>query len=126
MSLHSSLADAVEGLPEDGAVTLPVGWLREQLDAEPEDEDELADLTVDEIAEELDRAPSTVRGWLGRGEIPEAYRLQGREWRVPRSALRRYLDRQGAERGEKLRRNVRGRSSADLGAWRKVRSNGDD
>lgn len=123
MSLRSALADAVDGLPEDGAVTLPVGWLREQLEAEPKDEDDLSDLTVEEIAEELDRAPSTVRGWLGAGEIPEAYRLQGREWRVPRTALRRYLDRQGQE--DRSPPQVRSRSSADLGAWRKIRNEDD-
>lgn len=102
------LRDALDGLPDSALV--PVGWIREQLHSEPADEDQgVADLTVQEVADELDRAPSTVRGWLGEGEL-DGYRFRGREWRIPREALEAFLE---EERG-----NGR-RPSADLGSWRK-------
>lgn len=52
----------------------------------------LADPTIEEVARELGRAPSTVRGWRLAGEFPGAYQL-GREWRIPRADVRAYLDR---------------------------------
>lgn len=69
------------------------------------------DLSVQEVAELLGRAPSTIRGWIGEGLFPGAYRLRGREWRIPRRDLTR------------LRENdspVRDAGSADLGSWREV------
>lgn len=52
------------------------------------------DLRVAEVAEETCRSPSTVRGWLISGQL-RGYKLQGPDWRVPRSALRASLDGQG-------------------------------
>lgn len=109
-----SLLRALDPLPDDASV--PVGWIRQELDGETVEEEDgrpLADLTVAEVAEELDRGASTVRGWLSAGKIPEAYRLHGREWRIPRSALREYLDRQA--RGEPT---AELEGDGDLGAWR--------
>lgn len=102
------LGDALDGLP-DGAL-VPVGWIRDQLRSEPADEEDgVADLTVQEVADELDRAPSTVRGWLGEGEL-DGYRFRGREWRITREALQAFL--------EEERNGDGSRSGGDLGSWR--------
>ena len=49
------------------------------------------DLTVDEVAERMGRAPSTVRSWLGAGQL-RGYKLNKRDWRVPADALRAYAE----------------------------------
>lgn len=82
-----------------------------------------ADLTVAEIARTLSRKPSTVRGWLEAGEIPSAYRMNGREWRVPRSAFAAFLERKrSAPERAAVRTERPRRGSVDLGAWRRVGS----
>jgi excisionase family DNA binding protein len=55
------------------------------------------DLTVEEVAGEVHRADSTIRGWLLRGDL-RGYKLNGRDWRVPRSALRSTSPARRAER----------------------------
>ena len=92
MRLARDLALAVEGIPDGGSVTLPVAWLRERLEGGAEDV--VVDLTVKQAAKKLGRSPSTVRNWLAAGDIPGAYRFKGREWRIPPSALERFLDKQ--------------------------------
>jgi excisionase family DNA binding protein len=57
-------------------------------------EDVVVDLTVEQVAKKLNRSPSTVRNWLAAGDIPGAYRLKRREWRIPPSALEWFLDKQ--------------------------------
>jgi hypothetical protein len=105
--------------PMPPGAMVPVDWIREHLSelepTAPADTDSLEDLDVAGVAALTKRAPSTIRGWLGSGAIPEAYRLRGRDWRVPRSALRRFLDRQGKE--EQPAPATRG-SRSSLSAWR--------
>ncbi|MFN2388035.1 MAG: helix-turn-helix domain-containing protein [Actinomycetota bacterium] len=88
------LLHVLEPLPDEAIV--PVGFVREQLKkgapATGSHEAALSDLTVEEAAKELGRAASTIRNWCPR--IPGAYRLHGKEWRIPRVALRNYLDAQ--------------------------------
>jgi hypothetical protein len=99
---------------------IPAEWVRAQLEHEGAahggDTSALDDLDVDGVAAIVGRAPSTVRGWLGRGLIEGAYRLQQRDWRIPRAALRRFLDQQASERQEPTARRAR---PAELGEWRK-------
>lgn len=100
------LREILEALEPETQVR--AGWVLEQL---REGESDLADLTVEEAGLELGRAPSTIRGWLGSGEL-RGYRMKGREWRIPRAALREFLE---AQRGDTpAETNVEG----DLGAWR--------
>lgn len=100
---------------------VPASWILEKLSA-PEDPRPIGDLTVSEVAEEFGRAESTVRTWLGQALIPGAYRLRGREWRVPPAALRQFLDRE-AERAQNG--HVNGSSeAADLDSWRRHFRNG--
>lgn len=103
------LASAIRDLPDEALV--PVGWVRERLDGSSDVR--LVDLTVSDAAEELGRAPSTIRTWCGEGRLRGAYRLRGREWRIPPSALRD-LGRQAVEKREGEGEPV------DLGAWRSV------
>ncbi len=122
MSLHSRLRQLAAALPSDSsAVTFTRADLRVMLDEDDGHESDLIlrDLRVEEVAEETCRSPSTVRSWLISGEL-RGYKLQNRDWRVPRSALREFLNNQPANRsgddaGPKSLRRV------DLGAWRKVR-----
>ena len=75
----------------DGAL-VPVSWVRELVEGlEGETTDPLG-LTVTEVAERTSRAASTVRTWCAEGRLPGARRLRGREWRIPRSALRALLE----------------------------------
>lgn len=109
----------MEGLPEGASITLPVGVVRRWLSnlEEETDGERLGDLTVRELAEELDRAESTVRGWLNAGDIPEAYKLRDREWRIPQAAVREFLARQrdGDDGPAGRIRSTGGK----LGDWRK-------
>ena len=75
------------------------------------------DLTVEDVAEETQRAPSTVRGWLIAGDLG-GYKLNGRDWRVTRAALRAYLDSQkeGTHVG---RRTPQVEAEVDITAWRR-------
>ena len=73
------------------------------------------DLTVEDIAEETGRAPSTVRGWLISGAL-RGYKLHGYAWRVPCTALREYLDHQPM-RHEEI---PRGASAVDITEWRRL------
>ena len=80
------LSKALAPLPDDAQV--PVRWVRELLDCA---DDDLADLTLERVASETGKAVSTVRGWCANGEL-RSYKLHGKQWRVPASALREFFD----------------------------------
>lgn len=107
-----TLADDLAGLPGDALI--PVSWIRDRI-GETAEEDRISDLTVSEVAAELGRQPSTVRGWLGSGDL-DGYKLNGREWRVAPEALRAFMDDQRA-RGPS-RGGGGGSRAADLSSWR--------
>lgn len=100
---------------------IPRDWLLRQLDdvgsaggegvAEP-----LADLTVEEAGRVLDRSPSTVRDYARRELLPGAYRQRGREWRIPRSAIRAFQRAEAAENCPQEPSAPRG--DDDLSSWR--------
>ena len=73
------------------------------------------DLTVEEVAKETGRAPSTVRDWLISGALC-GYKLNGRDWRVARSALRQYLEAQAT----KVSETPDDEGTVDVAAWRRV------
>src|SRR5690606_38923800 len=56
--------------------------------------DHLSDLTVDAVASALHRSPSTIRGLLCAGVFPNAFKLNGKSWLVPRADLMAYVDAQ--------------------------------
>lgn len=107
----------LDALPDEALI--PVGFVR-RLIAERvvEDSEPLADLSVDEVARALGRAASTIRAWAASGQL-RAYKLNGREWRVTRTALREYQDRQ---RQASVKRPVfRRGTGSDLSSWRELR-----
>lgn len=120
--LQRRLKELVRVAPGDS--TVPVSWIAELLDDCGGTEEEYVpaqfdDLSVEEAAALVRRAPSTVRTWLTSGEgVPGAYKLKGREWRIPRAAFRRYLD-GGSQGCENEVQNLRLSRRASIGGWRK-------
>src|SRR5207245_11563437 len=68
------------------------------------------DLTIRELAQLFGKQRSTVRAWVERGDFPAAYKLHGKEWRIPVSAVEAFQNRQR-----------RATSNAGLSAWWKVK-----
>jgi excisionase family DNA binding protein len=68
----------------------------------------LVDLTIRDVAQLFGKRPSTVRAWVERGDFAGAYKLHGKEWRVPASAVQAFQD---------LQRH-RAESPSRLSAWR--------
>ncbi len=98
---------------------VPADSLAAMLAGVEDGDDRLVDLTVQEAAVELRRAPSTVRGWCIDGRL-RAYKLNGREWRVPRAAMRDYLE--GQKNGSSRQATRTNGKAADLAAWRNVKT----
>lgn len=125
MNLHDRLLRLAKALPSDKAsVTLTRADLIALLEDSPdESESIMRDLTVEEVAEEVGRAPSTIRDWLGSGTL-RGYKLNAKSWRVPRSALREYLDSQGRKEATSVRiEEEEDDEDVDISAWRKIRDN---
>lgn len=76
-----------------------------------------ADLTVQEVADQMGRKSGAVRGWIRSGEL-RAYLFNGKEYRVTRAALAEYIE---AQRLGRKRSPSGAGKTADLGAWRQVR-----
>lgn len=114
MDLEQRLRQLVEIGDPDGTVT--IRWLAGLVGValEPERSAENAmgrDLTVDEVAKRFKRSASTVRGWLSQGEL-RGYKLNGRDWRVTRSAIEEYETKQ---RGARI-----STGEVDIGEWREA------
>ena len=71
-------------------------------------------MTLDQVASEVGRAVSTIRTWCNSKRIDGAYRLNGRDWRIPQAALRKFLDAQGRGETQDQVRN----GDADWDDWR--------
>lgn len=126
--LLRALRIIADALPPGSSVTLEGEWLRAQRE-EAENGDtivapashQMTDLTVEQVAEELGRSGSTVRGWLAAAEFPNAFKLNRREWRIPISDVRAFLDRQRPQvtsqpEAPRVRRSASRQD--DLGSWR--------
>ncbi len=94
---------------------MPAGWICDQLEDGTRNELEEAkvDLTVEQVAEKLGRAPSTVRDWIRAGRL-RAYKMMGREYRITPAALEEFIE---SERRGGAPASVRGRT-VRLNAWR--------
>lgn len=118
MTLSDRLRALAEALPsESSSVTLTRADLRTLVEGSGDAPVAVRDLTVQEVAQEMHRAPSTVRGWLIAGDL-KGYKLNRRDWRVPRAALRAYLDAQSHDPNDR----VRSSEHVDIAAWRRVRA----
>jgi len=97
---------------------VPRDWVLEQVSdrspslptVEPPALPARVDLTIRDLAQLFGKQPSTVRAWVERGDFPGAYKLHGKEWRVPESGVEAFQNRQR-----------QGKSDTRLSAWRRVR-----
>src|SRR3989442_14136397 len=114
MSLAERLRELAERLPSGGSLTLTRDGLLTLAASDGDQADQAvapqADFTVAELAARFHRSASTVRDWCEHGRFESAYKLNGRDWRVPVSSLDAFLAEQGGKR-----------PAAQLGAWRAVR-----
>jgi hypothetical protein len=110
-------------LPSDAVLPVPVRIVLALLKNDETDrceEREGGDLSIRELAVEFQRATSTVRGWLARGDIDDAYQLQGRAWRIPRASVQRFREKQQAASRRDTGRAKHRTTQASIGQWRKL------
>jgi helix-turn-helix protein len=83
----AALRALAEALPAGTPLSVPREWVLELLAARPDHSAAApADATAQSVAARYGRRASTIRGWCEAGRFPGAYRLHGREWRIPRAA----------------------------------------
>lgn len=124
-TVREKVRQIVSGLPEGASVTLPrkvlAGWLEDGAGsaetAAQGRQAHVADLTVEEIAEALEQAASTVRGWMP--DVRGSYKIGGR-WRISRRDWRAYLDGL-ADQEDDGPPEVRSNRRSGLDDWRKER-----
>jgi excisionase family DNA binding protein len=96
---RDALLRLAQALPESTAVPVPRAWLLELLAGVPSPQQAPGaieiDLTPEEAGSALQRSPVTIRAYCAAGLLPGAYRMRGRQWRIPRTALEAF---QAAER----------------------------
>lgn len=71
--------------------------------------------SVSDFADICGKAPSTVRGWLGRGLIPSAFKKRN-QWVIPRKAAENYLN--APAENDLQQRRAESQASAELSRWR--------
>jgi excisionase family DNA binding protein len=117
----AALRTLAEALPTGQAVPVPREWLLDLLEGSSVTADVAQtpgiDLTCHQVADALGRDASTVRAWVARGDFPGAYRLNGREWRIPAESLRAWQE------GQRRRPSapavpIRGGRRLLLSSWR--------
>jgi len=128
VSTRDALRTLAAGLPAGTPVPVPAELLLELLGSESHAPANAvsSDLTVAQVAARYGRAPSTVRGWCEANRFAGAYRLNGREWRIPPSALesfdatqrRGHSPAQPGATGPTRQGSRRGKRRLTLGAWR--------
>jgi excisionase family DNA binding protein len=108
--------ESLRAIPPGSLV--PRDWVLSQLemDRSMTAPDGSGDLSIGEVAERTRRADSTVRAWLNHGLFPGAYKLRGRDWRIPQTALQAFLEEEATGKG--TRRNGQRTGTVDLAAWR--------
>jgi hypothetical protein len=114
MSLADRLRELAERLPPGGSLTLTQAGLLElaaMADGQADRTTAGGDLRVTDLAARFHRSASTIRDWCEHARFEGAYKLNGRDWRIPHAAVDAFLARQ---RGET--------PGSQLGAWRAVRS----
>jgi hypothetical protein len=116
VSLADRLRELAERLPAGGSLTLTRDGLLELAAAADGQTDRATvgdEFRVTELAARFHRSASTIRNWCEHARFEGAYKLNGRDWRIPQAAVDAFLARQ---RGET--------PGGQLGAWRAVRRAG--
>ncbi len=120
MGLGERLRTLAEALPEGASITLSSEALRSLLGTDADESSTMAhDMTVEEVANHLDRSPQTVRRWIREGEL-DAYSFRGREYRITAAALRTFIAREQTA-SERPPQPPGTHVTKQLGAWRSVR-----
>jgi len=121
MSLRTQLQAMVDGMPPGSSVSLPVDWLQSLLEQEVKRVGDMPDdlLTLEEVGKRLGRAVSTARSWCNSGKIPGAFRLHGKDWRIPTKALQELIESQS--RAEQAPKGIPSHPGAELASWRRLR-----
>ena len=91
MTLKERLRQLASALPsDDSAVTITRADIVALLENDGRETEvgSTRDLTVEEVAWETHRAPSTVRGWLNSQTL-RGHKFHG-DWRITQAALREY------------------------------------
>ncbi len=117
---HMTLDDLRElaaRLPAGSSVTLPRDALSEAV-GEPSRSQPSAGLTVAELATRFHRATSTVRAWVEAGRFKDAYKLEGRDWRIPECSVTAFIAAQ--ERGPTRLSSIPA-NQPSISDWRNVR-----
>lgn len=122
MTLKDAIAALVQAAPPDATVT--VRWLGELLAidggvSEPSGAAASVDLTVEQAAVLFARKASTVRTWCAGGALPGAYRLYGREWRIPPAAIATMQAAQASQHHTTVATIRSTRETPSLSEWRK-------
>ena len=115
MSLAQRLRNLAERLPPGGSLTITREGLLGLATVQDGDADHAAaqaEFTVGELANRFHRSASTIRGWCEHARFEGAYKLNGRDWRIPQTALDAFLAQQRRQPPEPVTR---------LSAWRVVR-----
>jgi hypothetical protein len=93
---RDALLRLAQALPDGTAVPVPRAWLLEILEGTEAPGATSAplgmDLTPEEAGAALHRSPVTIRAYCNAGLVPGAYRLRGRQWRIPRAALEAFQE----------------------------------
>lgn len=128
MKLLQRLQIMAEALPPGSTVNIPADWLLHELAGETLEVSQstpshaASDLTVEQVAQRMDRGPRTVRAWLAEGAFPNAFKLRGKSWLIPLSDVTAFLDRQRPQMAQAERSSTRtAEGSDDLGSWRQHR-----
>lgn len=134
MTLLNRLRQIVDSCAPSSLIVLELDAVREWIEVEEKavtptaaDECSIGDPTVTELAEALGKARSTITVWLQAGLIPEAYKLRGVEWRIPRAAVRAFLDRQPKAPSQPKAQGAPKfpQGTGDLSSWRMYRRSGE-
>ena len=76
-------------------------------------------LTVDQAAERLGRAGSTIRTWLSQGDaFPHAFKLRGRQWRIPYADIVAFLEAEAQRYHQPAELEPSDSDPEDTSAWR--------
>ena len=97
-------------VPRDWVLEQLSGGVRTSKEAETPAPAARVDLTIRDLAQLFGKQSSTVRAWVERGDFPGAYKLYGKEWRVPLTAVETFQDLQRQRPG----------SASKLSTWRRV------
>jgi excisionase family DNA binding protein len=115
VSLAKRLRELAEHLPSGCSLTITRDALLGLASAESCGSEHAVappDLTVAELGGRFHRSRSTIRDWCEHGRFEGAYKLNGRDWRIPQAAVDVFLARQRRQPQEPLVR---------LSAWRATR-----